>query len=51
MFSHESIPLIALFVVMLLCVLAVFTHPVHAFWHWIQRRRSRTVLKRKEPVR
>jgi hypothetical protein len=51
MFSHESIPLISLFIIMLLSVLAAFLHPVHAFWSWVQRRKSRATLKRTEHVR
>ncbi|WP_177327364.1 hypothetical protein [Pseudomonas sp. H1h] len=42
MFSHESIPLIAIFIIMLLCVLAAFLHPVHALFSWIRRRRDRS---------
>lgn len=51
MFSHESVPLISLFIVMLVCVLAAFLHPIHAFWSWIQRRKSRSSLERTEQVR
>ncbi len=48
MFSHESIPLISLFVVMLLCVLAAIAHPLHAFSTWIKQHRSRSSLKRNQ---
>lgn len=41
MFSHESLPLIAIFIILLLCVLAAFLHPVHAFFSWLRRRRRR----------
>ncbi|WP_193774856.1 hypothetical protein [Pseudomonas putida] len=42
MFSHESLPLIAIFTIMLLCVLAAFLHPVHAFFSWLRRRKERS---------
>jgi hypothetical protein len=51
MFSHESIPLISLFIIMLLCVLAALLHPVHAFWSLVQRRKSRSSLKCTKQVR
>lgn len=41
MFSHESLPLIAIFIILLLCVLAAFLHPAHAFFSWLRRRRRR----------
>ncbi|MGF6149261.1 putative iron-regulated membrane protein [Pseudomonas fluorescens] len=41
MFSHEGLGLITLFIVLLLAVLAMFIHPVHAFWNWLQRRKRR----------
>jgi hypothetical protein len=42
MFSHESIPLTAIFIIMLLCLIAAFLHPVHAFFSWIRRRKNTT---------
>ena len=51
MFSHESIPLISLFIIMLLCVIGAVLHPAHAFWGWIQRRRSKPIYDRTEQVR
>ncbi|MCP1446235.1 hypothetical protein J3D54_005367 [Pseudomonas sp. GGS8] len=51
MFSHESIPLISLFIIMLLCVFAAFLHPVHAFWCLVRRRKGRSSLERTEQVR
>lgn len=45
MFSHESIPLIIIFVIMLLGVLVAFLHPVHALFSWLQRRRERSTAK------
>jgi hypothetical protein len=51
MFSHESIPLISLFIIMLLCVLGAVLHPIHAFCSWVQRRRSKPILDRTEQVR
>ncbi|WP_172963006.1 MULTISPECIES: hypothetical protein [Pseudomonas] len=41
MFSHEGLGLMSIFIVLLLCVLAMFIHPVHALWSWVQRRRRR----------
>jgi len=41
MFSHEGLGLMSIFIVLLLCVLAMFIHPVHALWSWMQRRRRR----------
>ncbi|SCY85639.1 MULTISPECIES: hypothetical protein [unclassified Pseudomonas] len=38
MFSHESIPLIIIFTIMLLGVLAAVLHPVHALVTWLRRR-------------
>ncbi|MBT2342351.1 MULTISPECIES: hypothetical protein [Pseudomonas] len=38
MFSHESIPLIIIFIIMLLCILAAILHPVHAIVTWLRRR-------------
>jgi len=51
MFSHESIPLISLFIIMLLCVLGAALHPVHAFWSWVKRRKNRSSLERREQTR
>ncbi|MGF6125120.1 hypothetical protein QF019_000309 [Pseudomonas frederiksbergensis] len=51
MFSHESIPLISFFIIMLLCVLAAVLHPVHAFVSWVNRRKRRATLKHTEQVR
>ncbi|BBP70003.1 hypothetical protein PHLH6_20070 [Pseudomonas sp. Seg1] len=42
MFSHESIPLITIFIIMLLGVLAAFLHPLHALHSWVQRRKERS---------
>ena len=42
MFSHESLPLIAIFIILLLCVLAAFLHPVHAFFSWLRRCKERS---------
>ena len=42
MFSHESIPLIIIFIILLLGVLTAVLHPVHAFYSWLQRRRKRS---------
>jgi hypothetical protein len=41
MFSHESVPLIILFIILLLGVLTAVLHPVHAFFSWLKRRRQR----------
>jgi hypothetical protein len=41
MFSHESAPLIIIFIILLLGVLTAVLHPVHAFFSWLQRRRQR----------
>ncbi|MBH3404307.1 hypothetical protein I5P86_04495 [Pseudomonas glycinae] len=45
MFSHESIPLIILFIILLLGVLTAVLHPVHAFYSWLQRRRERSAAE------
>lgn len=42
MFSHESIPLIIIFIILLLGVLSAVLHPVHAFYSWLQRRREKS---------
>lgn len=42
MFSHESIPLTILFIILLLGVLTAILHPVHALLSWLQRRRQRS---------
>ncbi|MNB57716.1 hypothetical protein D3C87_654610 [compost metagenome] len=42
MFSHESIPLVAIFIIMLIGVLVAFLHPVHAFFSWLRRRSKKT---------
>lgn len=49
MFSHESIPLVAIFIIMLIGVLVAFLHPVHAFFSWLRRRseKLRLVLRKK----
>ena len=44
MFSHESVPLIIIFIVMLVAVLAAFLHPVHALYSWLRRRRERSAV-------
>ncbi|MDL5592207.1 hypothetical protein QS468_05795 [Bacillus subtilis] len=41
MFSHESIPLIILFIILLLGVLTAVLHPAHAFFSWLKRRKQR----------
>ncbi|UQS16594.1 hypothetical protein [Pseudomonas sp. HS6] len=45
MFSHESVPLIILFIILLLGVLTAVLHPVHAFFSWLQRRRQGSSTK------
>ncbi|MDR9861518.1 MULTISPECIES: hypothetical protein [Pseudomonas] len=50
MFSHESIPLIIIFIIMLLGVLAAFLHPVHALYSWLRRRRERLAAEIAEDV-
>ncbi|RVD80041.1 MULTISPECIES: hypothetical protein [Pseudomonas] len=50
MFSHESLPLIAIFIIMLLCVIAAFLHPVHAFFSWLRRRKERSNARTAEDV-
>lgn len=45
MFSHESVPLIIIFVIMLIGVLVAFLHPVHAVFSWLRRRRERSSAK------
>ncbi len=42
MFSHESVPLIIIFIIMLLGVLTAILHPVHAFITRVRRRRDRS---------
>ncbi|XHF33985.1 hypothetical protein OXH62_03245 [Pseudomonas chlororaphis] len=42
MFSHESLPLIILFIILLIGVLTAILHPVHALHSWLQRRRKRS---------
>ncbi len=42
MFSHESIPLISLFIILLLCVLGAVLHPIHALRGWVLRRRNKS---------
>jgi hypothetical protein len=46
MFSHESIPLIIIFIIMLLGVLATVLHPVHALITWLRRRSERPSTSR-----
>ncbi|MHA3735289.1 hypothetical protein ACXR0M_06380 [Pseudomonas sp. Eth.TT006] len=50
MFSHESLPLTAIFIIMLLCALAAFLHPVHALFSWLRRRKERADARRAEEV-
>lgn len=50
MFSHESIPLITIFVIMLLGVFTAFLHPVHALISWVRRRRERSSAKTAKEV-
>ncbi len=50
MFSHESLPLIAIFIILLLCVLAALLHPVHAFYSWVRQRRERASARTQEEV-
>ncbi|MBC3205609.1 hypothetical protein HU755_02345 [Pseudomonas sp. SWRI111] len=45
MFSHESLPLIVIFIIMLLGVLAAVLHPVHALFSWLRRRRERAAVQ------
>ncbi|CAH0234215.1 hypothetical protein ACVK1X_005943 [Pseudomonas sp. PvR086] len=45
MFSHESIPLIIIFIILLLGVLTAVLHPVHAFYSWLQRRREKSSVE------
>lgn len=45
MFSHESVPLIIIFIIMLIGLLAAFLHPVHALFGWLRRRRERPSAK------
>ncbi|MCY0109251.1 MULTISPECIES: hypothetical protein [Pseudomonas] len=45
MFSHESVPLIVIFIIMLLGVLAAFLHPVHALFSWLRRRKERSATE------
>ncbi|VVN71879.1 hypothetical protein PS718_00483 [Pseudomonas fluorescens] len=45
MFSHESVPLIIIFVIMLIAVLVAFLHPVHAIFSWLRRSRERSSAK------
>ncbi|VVP97807.1 hypothetical protein PS925_02009 [Pseudomonas fluorescens] len=45
MFSHESIPLIIIFIIMLLAVLVAFLHPVHALYSWLRRRKERSAAE------
>ena len=42
MFSHESVPLIILFIILLLGGLVAFLHPVHALISWLRRRKERS---------
>jgi hypothetical protein len=48
MFSHESTPLILMFVILLLCMLAAVLHPVHAFFDRVRRRRGSSAEIAKE---
>ncbi|HWH88553.1 MAG TPA: hypothetical protein VNV36_17505 [Pseudomonas sp.] len=41
MFSHESIPLIIFFIILLLGALAAALHPLHALISWLRRRSER----------
>lgn len=40
MFSHASVPLTLLLIIMLLGVIAAFLHPVHALTSWLRKRRK-----------
>ncbi|MBX9404612.1 hypothetical protein K5E40_02845 [Pseudomonas baetica] len=42
MFSHESVPLIIIFIIMLLGVLTAILHPVHALITRVRRRTDRS---------
>lgn len=42
MFSHESVPLIIIFIIMLLGVVAAVLHPLHALITNVRRRRDRS---------
>lgn len=50
MFSHESIPLVAIFIIMFIGVLAAFLHPVHAFFSWLRRRSQRSSFRSSKGV-
>ncbi|TWC16006.1 hypothetical protein FBX99_1214 [Pseudomonas sp. SJZ074] len=45
MFSHESTPLILMFVILLLCLFAAVLHPVHAFFGWVRRCKRRSAAE------
>jgi len=45
MFSHESTPLILMFIILLLCLFAAVLHPVHTFLGWIRRRKTRSAVE------
>ena len=38
MFSHESFPLIIIFIILFLGVLAAVLHPIHAIATWLRKR-------------
>lgn len=40
MFSHESVPLTIIFIIMLLGISAAVLHPVHALITWLRRRNN-----------
>ncbi len=42
MFSHESIPLTILLLIMLLSMVTAVLHPVHAFTTWLRKRSARS---------
>ncbi|MCI0995118.1 hypothetical protein [Pseudomonas corrugata] len=48
MFSHESTPLILMFVILLLCTLAAVLHPVHALFDRVRKRRESSAEVAKE---
>jgi hypothetical protein len=50
MFSHESTPLILMFVILLLCLLLAVLRPVHAFFGWVRRCKARSAIEISEKV-
>ncbi len=50
MFSHESTPLILMFVILLLCLLLAVLRPVHAFFGRVRRCKARSAIEISEKV-